>query len=155
MRIGAVALCMVAVPLSGGPVLAGAAPTQPERAAVEAVVQAYAAGLRQADLAGLRSAFADAGQFIARNRDGSLVTAAFATVLPTWVSKPDDKVEILIDQVSMPTPAMAAITARLRTTPRCYDDQLLLYRGGDGWRIVAKTTEPWADCGNWPKRPGR
>jgi Putative lumazine-binding len=113
----------------------------------------YATGLRDADLASLRSAFAETGQFVTVSQAGDIQAQPFGQVLPSWVRSPDPKVALIVIDVRLASPTMAAVTVKLRTGPACYDDQLLLVRRATDWQIVAKTTTSYPDCVGWTAQP--
>jgi hypothetical protein len=98
----------------------------------------YVQGLRQGNLSVLQAAFWPEGQFCAQQTD-TVVCQTFAHVLPGWVTKPDPAAKGVIRSQETNGP-MARVTYELRFGGRKFLDFLLLYKTGNRWVIVAKTT---------------
>ena len=70
-------------------------------AQIRATVSHYASGLRDADLASLKRAFAENGQFVRVSKTGDVDARPFGQVLASWVESPDPKVAIEITNIRL------------------------------------------------------
>jgi hypothetical protein len=107
-------------------------------ALLEKTLDGYLQGLRKGDLALLQSAFWPEGRFCAQQAD-TIVCRNFTQVLPVWVQKPDPKARGVI-RANETNGSMARVTYELHFGGKTFLDFLLLYKTGNRWMIVAKTT---------------
>lgn len=130
------ALPLLAAMLAAAPAAATDAPS-PERA-----LDAYVAGLRSGQVAQLQALFLPDGQFctLAEGKTPPVACRRFAEVLGGWAARPDPAATGRVLDRRDATPSMSAVTYELHFGGHLYVDQLLLYRTGAGWRVVAKTT---------------
>lgn len=130
------ALPCVAALLAAAPAHAAEA-TSPEQA-----LEAYVGGLRTGRVEELQKLFLPDGQFctLADGGDTPVGCKPFAEVLGGWAARPDPAATGRVLDRRDATPSMTAVTYELHFGGDRYIDQLLLYRTGAGWRVVAKTT---------------
>lgn len=116
---------------------AAAAPSSPE-----AALEAYVDGLRTGQVERLQAVFLPDGQFCTLAEEGAAPIGCkrFADVLAGWAARPDPAAAGRVLDRRDATPSMSAVTYELHFGGDRYVDQLLLYRTGAGWRVVAKTT---------------
>lgn len=126
--------CALLIP---GPARAAAGAETPE-----AALAAYVGGLQAGRVDLLETLFLPDGQFC-RLTEGAAAPIAcqrFAEVLGQWAAHPDPQATGRVLDRRDATPSMSAVTYELNFGGDTYIDQLLLYRTGAGWRVVAKTT---------------
>ncbi|HEY0595468.1 nuclear transport factor 2 family protein [Sphingopyxis sp.] len=132
------ALPFIAASLAAAP----AAAATPDAPSPEAALDAYVAGLRAGNVEVLQALFLPDGQFctLAEDETPPVDCRRFAEVLGSWAARPDPEATGRVLDRRDATPSMSAITYELNFGGDRYVDQLLLYRTGAGWRVVAKTT---------------
>lgn len=139
MPIGPVRLALpfVAALLTAGPALAA-----PDASSPETALEAYVDGLRTGRVEVLEALFHPDGQFCTLAEDGAELIGCkrFAEVLGDWAARPDPAATGRVLDRRDATPSMSAVTYELHFGGDRFVDQLLLYRTGAGWRVVAKTT---------------
>lgn len=113
-----------------------------EAASPEQALEAYVGGLRTGNIERLQALFLPEGQFCTRAEgdDAPVACKRFADVLAGWAARPDPAATGRVLDRRDATPSMSAVTYELHFGGDRYVDQLLLYRTGAGWRVVAKTT---------------
>jgi hypothetical protein len=111
-------------------------------ASPEAALEAYVDGLRTGRVERLEKLFLPDGQFCTLAEEGAAPIGCkrFADVLAGWAARPDPAATGRVLDRRDATPSMSAVTYELHFGGDHYVDQLLLYRTGAGWRVVAKTT---------------
>ena len=122
---------------AAGPAEATTGVATPEQA-----LEAYVGGLRAGRVEMLEALFLPDGQFCTLAGDGTAPIGCkrFAEVLGGWAAHPDPGASGRVLNRHDATPTMTAVTYELHFGGDTYIDQLLLYRTGAGWRVVAKTT---------------
>lgn len=112
-----------------------------EKQSPEEALEAYVVGLRTGNLAKLQGLFLPDGQFCLNDESrDEVVCKQFNKVLESWVQKPDPSASGRVIDRKDAAQTMTAITYELKFGGKTYVDQLLLYKVGNRWRIVAKTT---------------
>jgi hypothetical protein len=136
------ALTLAAALLASGSASAAPDASPPEPSSPELALEAYVGGLRSGRVELLQTLFLPGGQFCTLAEDGRAPVGCkrFAEVIGGWAARPDPAANGRVLDRRDATPSMSAITYELHFAGDRYIDQLLLYRTGSGWRVVAKTT---------------
>ena len=136
------ALPCAAALLTAGPATAATPPPSSTASSPERALEAYVEGLRTGRAELLQALFLPGGQFctLAAGETPPVDCKRFAEVIGDWAARPDPAAAGRVLDRRDATPSMSAVTYELHFGGDHYVDQLLLYRTGAGWRVVAKTT---------------